>query len=640
METLKQEEKEVLNDIEKETKEEIIKEEIIKEESIKPEAQKPTEDSKKDEIETKNYAEVNEEVRVKKSKKGIIIATIVSIIILLVIIFSTIFAIINRNNDKIFTNINIDGISVAGLTEDEARAKLSEEVANRLTRKINIQNGENKKTITLEEIEIEYDIDTAINEAYSLGRSGNIIKDNYDILFSNFNTTSIQLNVKYNENNEKIDYLISDLQNELPGKVIEFDYEIDEDELIVTPGKKGLKIKEDVLKKAILDKVKNYDTQTILVETEQVEPQKINAQELRNKIYKEPKDATYEKTPKFVIHPHVVGIDFKSSIEEVQKILDEEKEEYVIKLKLTKPAVLTNDIGDEIFPDLLGRQTTSYDASNTARSSNLRLASNKINGTIVLPGETFSYNKVVGKRTVEAGYKDAKIYENGKVVDGLGGGICQVSSTLYNAVLYANLEIVSRRNHQFKTSYIEAGRDATVVYGSTDFQFKNTRNYPIKIKCSASGGVCTFEIYGMKEEVEYDVSISTETISTIPFTTIYEDTTALAAGTTKVMQGGMNGYKTKTYRTLKQNGVKVKTELLSSDTYNPMNKIIQRGVAAEVTEPTPPTVDPVTPVEPTVPEPPVVTPTEPTVPETPTVTPEPETPTVVPEPLPTTNTES
>lgn len=102
-----------------------------------------------------------------------------------------------------------------------------------------------------------------------------------------------------------------------------------------------------------------------------------------------------------------------------------------------------------------------------------------------MPGETFSYNQTVGERTIAAGYKEAGAYAGGKVVQDVGGGICQTSSTLYNAALLANLEIVDRSNHQFLTSYVDASRDATVAWGSIDFQFKNTRTYPIKIEASA-----------------------------------------------------------------------------------------------------------------------------------------------------------
>ena len=155
----------------------------------------------------------------------------------------------------------------------------------------------------------------------------------------------------------------------------------------------------------------------------------------------------------------------------------------------------------------------------------------KINDKVVLPGETFSYNKTLGERTPAAGYKNAKVYENGEVVDGIGGGICQISSTLYNSVLKANMDIVERRNHQFVTSYTPAGRDATVVYGLTDFKFKNTRKTAVRIKASCSNGIATVSIYGIKDENEYDVSFNTKTISTIPFTVKYVDDNSLPAGT-------------------------------------------------------------------------------------------------------------
>jgi len=201
-------------------------------------------------------------------------------------------------------------------------------------------------------------------------------------------------------------------------------------------------------------------------------------------------------------------------------------------------------IGTEAFPDCISTYKTYYSARDKDRTTNLKLAAEKINGTVVMPGETFSYNKVVGKRTIEAGYKNAAIYENGKVVDGLGGGICQISTTLYNAALYANLEIVSRSNHQFVPSYANAGRDATVVYGAIDFKFKNNRTYPIKITCSVKNGVAKFNIYGMWEQEEYDVVISSKIVKTT--------STSLSS---------------ETYKTLKKDGKTISTQRISRDTY-------------------------------------------------------------------------
>lgn len=167
-------------------------------------------------------------------------------------------------------------------------------------------------------------------------------------------------------------------------------------------------------------------------------------------------------------------------------------------MKITKPKVTISQIGSEAFPDQLATFTTRFDVSDVDRSTNLKIACQKINGKVILSGDTFSYNKALGARTAAAGYKNGKIYSGGQVVDGIGGGICQISSTLYNSVLLADLEIVERRNHQFVTSYVGPGRDATVVYGLTDFKFKNTRQYPVRISASAQNGIATISIYGIK----------------------------------------------------------------------------------------------------------------------------------------------
>jgi len=185
------------------------------------------------------------------------------------------------------------------------------------------------------------------------------------------------------------------------------------------------------------------------------------------------------------VFPHVEGKDF--DLVAAKELLKEEKDEYEIPLIITLPAITTNKIGTKAFPHLLGRYTTKYDSGIIGRSNNLELAARKIDGVIVMPGEIFSYNKTVGKRTVESGFQEGLGYAAGKAVPMIGGGICQTSSTLYDAVVYANLEIVERYNHMFNTVYAGAGRDATVSWGTADFRFRNTRTYPIMIKATARG---------------------------------------------------------------------------------------------------------------------------------------------------------
>ena len=242
-----------------------------------------------------------------------------------------------------------------------------------------------------------------------------------------------------------------------------------------------------------------------------------------------------------------------------------------------------------------------------------------------MPGETFSYNKTVGKRTAEAGYREAAGYQGGKVVQMTGGGICQISSTLYDAVVYANLDIVERHNHAFTTSYVGAGKDATVVYGALDFKFKNTRKYPITIKASAQNGIAKVEIFGIKEDVEYEIDISTVILNYIPYSVVYENDATHNEGYEKVTQNGNQGCKSVTYKITKLNGAEVSRTVLSRDTYDAMNKYITRGtkktapintepvVPSEPEQPEPQPEEPATPVTPEEP-----TPQEPSIPENPT----------------------
>ena len=213
----------------------------------------------------------------------------------------------------------------------------------------------------------------------------------------------------------------------------------------------------------------------------------------------------------FTIH----GIDFEKELKAIQ-----EGKNKALKLALDK---IEKDFGKEAFPNLLASYSTEY-VNNPDRTTNLRLAAKKINGTVVLPGEIFSYNKVVGKRTTAAGYKNAAIYQDGGVTDGLGGGICQISTTLYNAAIEAGMLIEERRNHMFVPSYADAGKDATVVWGSTDFKFENRRAYPIKIEATVNNGIAEFKIHGMQEEVEYEVRILPVKTKSIPYTTFFNIT--------------------------------------------------------------------------------------------------------------------
>lgn len=537
-----------------------------------------TTDVNEDEIYNDEDSKAESKMKMKKSnKKKILISSIIGIIIILLIItLSTVFALLNMNNTKIIDGITINGIDVSGLNKEEAKEKIDEIINQKMEKDIFFKYEEFETSISPKQIDANFDVDSSIIEAYSIGRDGNIISNNFAIIKTRFNKQNICLKLNYNE--DELLKQIDNINSNIPGKLTESSYYIEENKLVITKGKEGLSVNKDELKNQIIGKL-NCLTETveyINIVAQTQKPSEINLDEIYSEIYKEPKDAYYTTNP-FTLYPHVDGVDFKITMEEAKSLLNEDKDEYVIPLKITKPNVTTDQIGTEAFPDLLSSFTTKYDASNKPRSTNLALAAGKINGTVLMPGENFSYNKVVGERTIAAGYKEAKVYENGRVVDGLGGGICQISSTLYNSVIYANLDIVSRRNHQFLTSYVGAGRDATVVYGSTDFVFKNTRNYPIKIKASVKNGIAKVDIYGIKEEKEYKVEIKSSVVESIPYTTSYIEDSNVESGKEIVKQKGANGCKSQTYKIVTLNGKVVSQTLLSKDTYNAMQRIVVKG---------------------------------------------------------------
>lgn len=533
---------------------------------------------KDEEKETKSLKEKDEKIKKPKQKRNLIIAICAIVMVLAILIFSTIFSIININNEKIITGVKIEGIDVSGLTAEEAKQKIELIYNEKKQNDISLKYEDYEASINLELLEVTYDVDSAIQEAIEIGKDSNIFVNNYNILLALMGKKNVNVEITINEEIAK--QKIEDIGTNLPGVIEESDYYIEENNLIVTKGKKGIKIDTDKLLDEIKEKLNNISEKNSYIQIPVVEkePEPIDIQKIHDEVCKEVQDAYYTKEP-FTIHPEVEGIDF--SIEEAKKIIEaEDKEEYTIPLTITKPKVTTAQIGSEAFPNVLATFTTRYDASNTDRTTNLRIACQKLNEKVVLAGNTFSYNQTLGERTVAAGYKNGKVYENGEVVDGIGGGICQISSTLYNAVLMANMKVTERRNHQFVTSYVPAGRDATVVYGLTDFKFKNTRTYAIKIKASVSNGIATVSIYGIKEENEYTTSFETKTISTIPFTVKYVDDATLNAGTEKIKQKGTNGLISETYMIKSLNGKVVSRELLSRDTYSAMQKIVLKGTKA------------------------------------------------------------
>lgn len=251
------------------------------------------------------------------------------------------------------------------------------------------------------------------------------------------------------------------------------------------------------------------------------------------------------------ITPEVPGtvVEPVSAIELVKVAVEQNESKVVLPIVIDKPEVTAADLLP--VDTLLSRYTTRFAAWRTDRTHNVKLAASAIDGKLVKQGDVFSYNDTVGPRLKENGFRDALIYVKGKMIPGTGGGICQVSSTVYNAALLADLKIVERSNHSMPVPYVQMGRDATVAYGLLDLKFRNTTSAPIYIASKIRGGALTVEIYGASE-AKRDVRILTSR----PRQIRRANGKFLTAVTV--------------YKVLRENGVESAKEQISYDKYNPI----------------------------------------------------------------------
>ena len=264
-----------------------------------------------------------------------------------------------------------------------------------------------------------------------------------------------------------------------------------------------------------------------------------------------------------------IEVDKKRLVELIKSAVKPDENDKVIEIPLLNvDARVKQEMLSKINTEI-SSYTTFYRTSDAARSGNIRIASEAIDGVLVLPGENFSMNKEVGPRVASKGYKEAHVIVNGELVPGMAGGICQATTTTYNAALLADLQIVQRRGHALKVGYVKAGRDATISGDYIDLKFKNTNKYPIFIHTIIRNGAITVKIYGADEHPGQKVEITSQVLGQIPpLSPIYINDPTLKIGIEKLETKPNNGLKSIAYRKVYLNGKLVKSETLSKDKYN------------------------------------------------------------------------
>ena len=529
---------------------------------------------------------------------------------LVIVLFLAISSYVMYAGDRAYAKegTSVLGIDVGGKNAEEIVALLNENaVLDDFTVVYNCE-GESE-TVTAQDVALVLDAQKTAEAAVTRGRTN---------IFSAFASifTSKEIVPVYSYDVLALSEVSASLSEKCGGSLKQHEIHIEEDHIRICAGEAGTGVDPEEIQadfeEAILSGGGEYT-----LSLSKAKPLQVDVEELYALVYCEPADAHYTIEGKEVtITPEVNGKSFdKAEATRQLSGFGEGSEDVVISLDVKEASVKAEDINKTLFADVLGKYSTKYMTSNKPRANNVELAARYVDGTILLPGDEFSYNNIVGPRTYERGFKAASVYENNKMVDGLGGGICQTSSTIYAAVLYADLEVTERHEHSLEVHYIDLGIDATVAYGTLDFRFKNNTTAPIKIVAKAGGGTVNVQILGTNENPDKKVEIKTDRISFTPHGTTTVNDPTLPIGQQKEDAEGFNGAVINTYKIISENGKQISNKLIHKSTYRMANRVVRVGVDPNAV-PADPSVVPTDPNA--VPVNPNATPQTPTTPQAPT----------------------
>lgn len=508
-------------------------------------------------------------VRKDLNFKTVIIAVILAIVVIVAGLFTFLFF---QHSTVIADNVYVNSVHIGGLTVEDATKKIQETVNDSYFDKfVTVNYKEEAYEVDLLKI-VKIDPQATAKAAFE--KSGSPIakifkKDKIVVPFE----------ITVDTENEKKNALhyYTELENGSNLFVFNEDYttvEVDTsniDSLVSIDGTFDV----------IIENAKNdiYDSvEAVIVKA----GDEGFAEELYSRLARPAVDASVgmnDDKSTYII-PETVGIN--ADKDEFLKLYKENNGKFSMSVQPIYPQITTDDLDIEFYQDVLGSYTSAYNVGLVNRTKNVTLAANFVNGTIIMPGKRFSYNNVVGKRTAERGFVKATVYTGEGTEEGLGGGICQVSSTIYCAQLRANLKTVSRTNHSYTVAYVPLGQDATVVYGAIDYIFENDTNYPIKIQAYAKGGYLTVNIMGTNIDKSLTYDVVSARNSTIEKKEVQKDDPTLPIGETKVKQSGQNGAVVSTYKVYYKDGVEQKREYIGKSTYMAMNKIVLVGTGEPV----------------------------------------------------------
>jgi vancomycin resistance protein YoaR len=528
--------------------------------------------------------------RLKKKKNPI--GLLLVLFVLVLALGASVFALYQMRSGTMLDgvlkmgDVTMAGIPMKGLTKADAKARLRESADLYQNNVLVITVLDTTLELTPQELGIHPDSDRAVDDAYRGRHTGEF--DLIPYLGLSLGTVQSRIEAlgdRYNTQFSQTVSAFTGLKPDLTAAPTEGESGMS---LSVTVGNPEYGLDTQALYRQVLDAY-NRCQFAVTGECSLREPQMPDLDTLYAQTCTEAVDAVMDPTT-FEITPERYGYRF--DLEAAKAALADARygESFLFPFYRVTPAVTAQQLAATLFCDVLGSAKTPYKGSDSNnRNTNLGLACDAINGLVLLPGESFSYNQALGKRTAAAGYKPAPTYVDGLTVDTLGGGICQVSSTLYYSTLFADLEIVERYNHGYISDYIDPGMDATVTWGGADFRFSNNTNYPIRIEASRADGYVTVRILGTDEK-DYYVKMSYKILSTTDYDTVYREMEKDNKDGYKdgdVIVTPYKGYKVKTYKSKyrKDNDELISADLETTNTYKKRDKVVCKIISpTEATE--------------------------------------------------------
>lgn len=404
-------------------------------------------------------------------------------------------------DNVIWKNVTVNGIALKGLTKKAAAGALAEDFKEKYAdTSLSVQLNGQAYPINISSV-LDFDSSKELKDAYTLGHRHWLMRGIDWILAHTLYKENRKIDAyPYAKQTDKITEAISASGLPEHDPASETTWKLTDTALAVHKGQKTASADFEKLKELIISAIKKHDySSAIECPLTEKEPVGIDFSKIQEEVCQEKQNATLDKENNYAVIPSKDGISFDASAAQSSYDACEPGGQFEVPLTIDKAEITTEDMNANLFQAELGSYSTKGGGS-AGRKTNIDLAVKSCNGVILLPGETFSYNDVLGERTADRGYQPAGAYSEGEVVEQLGGGICQVSSTLFAALLQTNLEIVTRSSHSMPVSYLPMGMDAAVSWGGPEFKFKNNLTYPIKISAAYSDGTITFKILGAKAD--------------------------------------------------------------------------------------------------------------------------------------------